>query len=381
MEEKRARQKKRKSVFLKKPKGNERVDFMLFLLVIILLAFGFIMLFSASQNTSRKDIYSTMWRQLIFVIAGLVCMFVTSRIDYHVYRKFAAPGFWGFMLVMYAVPFIGIASHGASRQLSLGPISFQPSEVCKFTLIIYFAALLSSKKHSDLSNMRNLARYGICFGAVAVACILQSHLSAMIVIVGVGFIMLFAGGLPWKWIGALGGVGAAGIGALAIFEPYRLKRITTFFDPFADRLGDGWQIIQSLYAVGSGGLAGLGFGKSRQKYGYLPEAQNDYVYAIVCEELGFIGGVAVILLFGLLVIRGMQIGYSSKDSFGRYIAFGISVLIALQATVNIGVVLSVLPSTGMQLPFFSSGGTSLIIMMSGLGILMNISRYSTQNKI
>lgn len=380
MEEKSKKQKKKPPVFLKKPKSNERIDFLLLLVTVILVAFGFLMLFSASQNTSKSDIYLPMLKQGSFVILGFAAMMVTSRLDYHVYQKLAFPFFMGVMLVMYIVPFVGIVSHGAKRQLSLGFISFQPSEICKFALILFFAALLS-RGRADLSNPKNLIIYGLCFASVALACILQSHLSAMIVIVGVGFIMLFAGGLPWKWIGILGGIMGAGVGALALLEPYRLKRVMSFLHPFDDRLGDGWQIIQSLYAVGSGGLAGLGFGKSRQKYGYLPEAQNDYVYAIVCEELGFIGGAAVILLFGLLVIRGMQISYSAKDCFGTYVAFGISVLIALQATVNIGVVLSVLPSTGMQLPFFSSGGTSLIIMMSGLGILMNISRSATQKRI
>ncbi len=373
--------KKKTPVFLKKPKRTERVDFMLFILVIALLAFGLVMLFSASQNTSRSNIYAIILKQGACALLGLVLMFITSRIDYHCYRKLAPPAFIGVMLLMYAVPIIGFASHGATRQLSLGFLSFQPSELCKFALVLYFAALLSSKKYSDLSKMKNLLRYIGCFLLVIGACILQSHLSALLIIVGVGFIMLFAGGLPWRYIGVLGGAFGAGVGVLAIFEPYRLRRITTLFHPFEDRLGDGWQIIQSLYAVGSGGLMGLGFGKSRQKYDYLPEAQNDYIFAIVCEELGFLGGVTVILLFGLLVIRGMQIAFSAKDSFGMYIAFGITVIIALQVVVNIGVVLNVLPSTGMQLPFFSSGGTSLTFMLAGLGILMNISRYSTQNKI
>ncbi|MGN1098409.1 MAG: putative lipid II flippase FtsW [Clostridia bacterium] len=369
------------SYFMLRPKRTERVDFLLFILVIVLLCFGLIMLFSASQNTSREDIYSIISKQLICAALGLGAMFVTSRIDYHGYRRLATPLFWGTIILMYLVPALGIVSHGARRQISVGGLSFQPSEICKFTLVIYFAALLSGKKHGDLTDKKNVLRYAFYLVIVAGACVLQSHLSALLLIVGVGFIMLFAAGLPWKYVFGLGGIIAAGGGLLAVLEPYRMKRLLSFLDPFADKQGDGWQIVQSLYAVGSGGLLGLGFGQSRQKYGYLPEAQNDYIYAIVCEELGFVGGMLVLVLFALLIFRGIQITFSSKDLFGVYLGFGIVVIIALQVIVNVGVVLSVLPSTGMQLPFFSSGGTSLIFMMAGLGILMNISRFSTQNKI
>ncbi len=369
------------SVFLVKPSRTERVDFLLLILVLILLCFGLVMLFSASQNTASDDIYGTIIRQARFAVIGLAVMFLVSRVDYHVYKRFAFWIFLAVMLLMYATPLIGFASHGATRQISLGFMSFQPSELCKFALVIYFAMLLSGKRRRDLNNPRNVVLYALLILAVAVACVLQSHLSALLIIAGVGFIMLFAAGLPWKYIIGLGGVGAVGVTALAILEPYRLKRITALFHPEADPLDTGYQILQSLYSVGSGGLMGLGFGQSRQKYGYLPEAQNDYIFAIVCEELGFFGGLIVILLFGMLVVRGMQTAFSAKDGFGMYLAFGISVIIALQVVVNIGVVLSVLPSTGMQLPFFSSGGTSLIIMMAGCGILMNISRYTTQNKI
>lgn len=364
-----------------RPKRNERVDFMLFMLVFGLLCFGLVMLFSASQNTSRENIYSIILRQLGFAALGLAAMFVTSRIDYHFYKKISAPLFWATMVVMYVVPIIGFASHGATRQISLGGISFQPSEVCKFVLVIYFASLLSSKRHSDLKNWRNVVRFAIILGLVAMACVLQSHLSALVLIVAVGFVMLVAAGLPWGWLAGLGGLGAVGIGLLAFLEPYRLRRLLIFLDPFSDTRGDGWQIVNSLYAVGSGGLLGLGFGQSRQKYDYLPEAQNDYIYAIVCEELGFVGGVIVLALFALLIFRGIQISFAAKDNFGTLLGFGIVSIVALQVIVNVGVVLSVLPSTGMQLPFFSSGGTSMIIMLAGLGILMNISRYSTQNKI
>lgn len=363
------------------PKRSERVDFLLFILVFILLCFGLIMLYSASQNTSRENIYSIIIRQVGFAAMGLAAMFVTSRIDYHMYKKISAPLFWVTVALMYVVPVLGFASHGATRQISIGGINFQPSEICKFSLVIYFASLLTGKRHSDLKNFKNVLRYAFYLAVIALACILQSHLSALVLIMAVGFIMLIAAGLPWGWIAGLGGVGAAGVGLLAFLVPYRLKRIMIFLDPFSDPRGDGWQIVNSLYAVGSGGLLGVGFGQSRQKYDYLPEAQNDYIFAIVCEELGFIGAMAVLILFAALIFRGIQISFAAKDNFGTLLGFGIVTIVALQVLINVGVVLSVFPSTGMQLPFFSSGGTSLIIMLAGLGILMNISRFSTQNKI
>ncbi len=367
--------------FIFKVKRNQRVDFMLFALVIGLLCFGLIMLFSASQNTSREHIYSIIARQAALAVLGLAGMFFASRLDYHVYKRHYIPIFAVAIILMFAVPIWGMASHGATRQIEIGPINLQPSELCKFALVIYLAALLSGKKNSDLTQVKNVFRYFAVLGCIALACFFQSHLSAMLLILMVGFIMLFVAGLPKGWIIGMGTM-VAGVGvALAVLEPYRLRRLLIFLDPFSDVRGDGWQIVNSLYAVGSGGLLGVGFGQSRQKYGYLPEALNDYIYAIVCEELGFVGGIFVLLLFAALVVRGMQISFAARDNFGVYLGFGIVTIVALQVLVNVGVVLSVLPSTGMQLPFFSSGGTSLIIMMYGLGILMNISRSSTQNKI
>lgn len=369
------------SHFMFKIKRNERVDFLLFILVFGLLCFGLVMLFSASQNTSRENIYSIILRQSVWALIGLVMMFLTSRMDYHAYRRPAGAIFWVIMAVMVIVPVVGKFSHGATRQIDLGFVSFQPSEVCKFALVIYFAALLSSKKYNNLKDWHKVMRYIFILATVVVTCIAQSHLSAMLLILGVGLLMLIVAGLPWGYVAIMAGV-IGGIGAIASYvTPYRMRRLLIFLDPFSDLRGDGWQIVNSLYAVGSGGLLGVGFGQSRQKYGYLPEALNDYIYAIVCEELGFVGGVVVLLLFALLIIRGMQISLSARDTFGTYLGFGIVAIVALQVIVNVGVVLSILPSTGMQLPFFSSGGTSLIIMMAGLGVLMNISRFTTKNKI
>ena len=212
-------------------------------------------------------------------------------------------------------------------------------------------------------------------------CIMQSHMSAAIMLALISILMMLVAGFSLKWT-IFGGLGLGTIGAFFVFtEEYRYNRILALFNPFKYKQGIGWQIVQSLYAVGSGGLFGLGLGQSRQKYKYLPEAQNDYIYAVICEELGFIGGVLVILLFVLFVWRGISIALNARDKFGMYTAFGITAIVGLQMLINIGVVLSVLPSTGMQLPLFSSGGSSMLATMWGIGILINISKSSKIKKL
>ena len=276
----------------------------------------------------------------------------------HRYRKYSKIIMAVTTILMYIVPLIGFASHGAKRQISLGPISFQPSEVAKFALVIYFATRYTSSKTSNLTNdKKNLY---ISVGVVAAygfACALQSHMSAAVVLAVISVMMMIAAGLPMKYLYGVGALGVAALGVLALSASYRLDRFRALFDPFAYSQGIGWQIIQSLYAVGSGGLFGLGLGQSRQKYYYLPEAHNDYIYAVVCEELGFFGGFMVIALFTLFVWRGMTIALNAKDKYGMLMAFGVTAIIGVQMLINIGVVLSILPSTGMQLPFFSAGGT------------------------
>ena len=218
-------------------------------------------------------------------------------------------------------------------------------------------------------------------GLFCVFCIMQSHMSAAIMLALISILMMLVAGFSLKWT-VLGGLGLGTLGAVFIFtEEYRYNRILALFNPFKYKQGIGWQIVQSLYAVGSGGLFGLGLGQSRQKYKYLPEAQNDYIYAVICEELGFIGGLVVILLFVFFVWRGISIALNARDKFGMYTAFGITAIVGLQMLINIGVVLAVLPSTGMQLPLFSSGGSSMLATMWGMGILINISKSSKIKKI
>ena len=216
----------------------------------------------------------------------------------------------------------------------------------------------------------------VVIGLIAILLMMQPHFSATLLIVGVGVIMLFVGGVNWKHLAALAAPVVAGGFALVMSSEYRRARVFSFLDPFADPLGDGYQVIQSLYAIGSGGLFGLGLGQSRQKFSYIPEPQNDFIFSILCEETGFVGALTVILVFVFLIYRGIKIAMCAKDKEGALIAVGITSLIALQVIMNIAVVSSAMPVTGIPLPFFSYGGTALVIIMSCMGIMLNISRQS-----
>ena len=364
-------------------KETEKVDFILLIVIISLLLFGLVMLFSASspRALSAGNVYSIIIKQGSIALLGFVVMLFVAGIDYHRYKMWSRIILMVALVAMYVVPVIGFASHGAKRQISFGSISFQPSEIAKFALVIYYSSRFSSKKTAMLKNdMQNtIVSFAVLFVFV-IACALQSHMSAAVVLAIISVMIMFAAGLSVKWLYGFGILGAAGFALMAFSADYRLDRFRALFDPFAYSRGIGWQIIQSLYAVGSGGLFGLGLGQSRQKYQYLPEAHNDYIFAVVCEELGFIGALAVILLFAVFVWRGISIALNAKDRFGMLMAFGITSIIGVQMLINMGVVLSVLPSTGMQLPFFSAGGTSLLIMLAGMGILLNISKTSRIRK-
>ncbi len=363
--------------------GNQ-VDFVMLIIIMALLMFGLTMLFSASSPSALQsgNAYSVILKQGAMSLVGCVGMFFAANYDYHRLKKLSRIILMGTFVLMVLVPIIGFASHGARRQISLGFISFQPSELAKFALVIYYSARFSDKRTADLS--KDIRNVGISFAvltAFVMTCFLQSHLSAAVVLAGISVMMMIVAGLPLKYIYTAGIAGVGLILGIGLTASYRLDRFKALFDPFAYERGIGWQIIQSLYAVGSGGLFGLGIGQSRQKYRYLPEAHNDYIYAVICEELGFIGGLLVLLLFVLFVWRGISIALNAKDRFGMFLAFGITSIIGIQMLINVGVVLSILPSTGMQLPFFSAGGTSMIVMLTGMGILLNISRSSRIKKL
>ncbi len=368
----------------KKVSRKGELDGVYLILLCALVCMGLLMLISASTPDSlgTKSPYAGIIKNCIVAVVGFIAMlFVANAPDYMKFRGAVKPFYLLCVILMYLTPFIGRESLGATRWIYIGPISVQPSEIMKIALILYLADMLSDEKKRNVKKMGWLARIIYKFRAEiailipALGAVMQRHLSGAIIICGIGFVMLLAYGIPKSHIFGIGGLAACGGVALALLEPYRLQRILGYRNPEADPLGKGWQILQSLYAICSGGLFGVGFGQSRQKYNWLPEASNDYIFAIICEEMGIIGGIVVIIIFGAFVWRGIKISVNAREMFGCLVAFGVSVMIGLQVLINIAVVTNLVPSTGMQLPFFSSGGTSLLFMMIATGIVLNISRY------
>lgn len=359
------------------------LDLPFLILTLLLVTIGVIMMFSASYARAYADEGNSafyFWKQLRFALIGIAGMYAASRFNYQLWRPFSLFLAAGCFVLLLLTPIIGFKEGGATRWIAVpGLGSFQPSEVAKLAVVLLFANMIS-----NFREKMNSFRYGVLpfAGVLAVTAgllALEPHLSATLIIGATGAVMMFLGGTPKKWF--LIGFGVALVGAalyLAIF-PYAAARLESWRDPFSDPSDSGLQLIQSLYAIGSGGLMGLGFGKSRQKYLYLPEEHNDYIFAIVCEELGFIGAVVIILLFVLLIVRGFLIAQRARDRFGTLVAAGLSTLLALQVFFNIGVVTNFLPSTGISLPFFSYGGTALMMQLGEMGIILNISRNTKRN--
>lgn len=363
-------------------------DFVLFITVLIMLAFGVIMVLSASSPSALSESgnsYAYVTTQAVSAILGIILMLIISKIDYKFYAKFYKIAYWFSIVILLAVliPGVGKSSGGATRWINLmGVTTFQPSEIVKIALIVFYAVFLSK-------NKEKLGRFGAGFitpflivvPIIAILIFVQSHLSVCVVIILVISVMMLIAGTKLRYFLTCGVLGAAGgLGGLYLIAKvtgegmYRLNRITAFMDPWADAKGTGWQIIQSLYAIGSGGLFGVGLGNSTQKYLYLPEPHNDFIFAVLAEELGFIGCLLVIILFAIFIWRGILISMKAKDMFGSLLAVGITSQIGIQAIINIAVVTSSMPNTGMPLPFFSYGGTALLILLCSVGILLNISR-------
>ncbi len=357
-----------------------RIDMTLFSILTIMITFGLVMVFSASAPSAfyqHGDQFHFIKRQFIWTVVGFGAMLFFASINYRVIKKWAGVFCAVALVLMFLVPLIGIELNGAKRWLGIGPLTFQPSEIAKFALVFYFAKRMDESRRGSLNNfVHGLLPYIAVLGMFLLSMVLQDHLSATVVTFGALMIVLYVGGANTKHFIFMGIAGLAAIVPLAIFESYRLARIMTFLDPFADIKGGGWQIVQGLYAIGSGGIFGRGLGQARQKFLYVPEAHNDYIYAILCEELGLIGAILVAVLFAAFITRCIIIAVNAPDTFSKMTVFGITTIIALQYVINLGVVTSIMPNTGMQLPFFSAGGTSLVFLMSAMGIVLNISRYS-----
>jgi len=355
-------------------------DYLLLAVVMTLVSIGVVMVFSASTSVSHRLVGNT-WhyarRQLTWVVVGSIAMYLASRINYWKWQPLAnlALGATILCLVLVWVPGIGITAKGSSRWVNLGFTTMQPSEVAKVTLMVWVSSMLSTKaeriKYFFKGTVPILAVTGLICGMV----LLQPDLGTAVAIALVVCVVLFAAGLPWGQIIALAAGGAGAIAAAIYLAPYRMARFLAFLDPWKDPTDTGYQIIQSLYAIGPGGLFGRGLGKSLQKQFFLPEPHNDFIFSVTAEELGLIGGAAIIILFMLLAIRGLRIAVRAPDRFSSLLATGITAMVVSQAIVNFAVVTGSMPVTGIPLPLISAGGSSMSIIMGSFGVLLNISKY------
>lgn len=369
---------------------NNQFDFILFVIIIILLSLGIVMVLSASAPSAIAESgnsYSYVIQQLKAAILGIILMLIISKIDYRLYKKFYKAIYWISVLILLLVliPGLGLSSNGATRWIDLKFIQFQPSELTKIGLIVFYAGYLADHKSKLKSFWKGFVKPLIyILPPIAILYFVQNHLSASVVIGAVTCVMMIMAGCRLLYFVIAGLIGALvmTVGIIALQATgkggFRIKRIMSFMDPWADATEVGWQAVQGLYAIGSGGLFGVGLGESKQKYLYIPEPHNDFIFSILAEELGFVGCVIVILLFAIFIWRGILIAIKSPDMFGSLLATGITTLIGVQVIINIGVVTSSIPNTGMPLPFFSYGGTALLILLCSCGVLLNISRAGSK---
>ncbi|WEG11663.1 stage V sporulation protein E [Pullulanibacillus sp. KACC 23026] len=356
-------------------------DFLLIAVTLTLLAVGLIMVYSASAvwaSYKFDDAFYFAKRQLLFAGIGVAAMFFVMNISYWTWRSWAklALLICFLLLIVVLIPGVGLVRGGASSWLGVGAFSIQPSEFTKMAMILFLAKFLSENQKYITTVKKgllpSLVLVFLAFGLI----MLQPDLGTGTVLLGTCVTMIFTSGARIKHFVFLGVMGLIGFAGLIISAPYRMQRITSFMDPWKDPLNSGFQIIQSLYAIGPGGLLGFGLGESRQKFQYLPEPQTDFIFAIVAEELGFIGATFVLLLFCILLWRGIRIALKAPDLYGSLLAVGIIGMIAIQVMINIAVVTGVMPVTGITLPFLSYGGSSLTLMLISVGVLLNISRYA-----
>lgn len=356
-------------------------DYILLLVTLTLLSIGVIMVYSASAAWAEykfDDAFFFLKRQLFFAGVGVAMMLFIMRVEYWTWRTYAKLILiiCFALLILVLIPGVGLVRGGARSWLGIGAFSIQPSEFMKMGMAVFLAKYLSEHQKQIVTFRKGLVpTLSLVMLAFAII-MLQPDLGTGAVMVGTCVVMIFTAGARISHFVWLGIVGLAGFVALIASAPYRIQRITSFLDPWSDPLGSGFQIIQSLYAIGPGGLMGMGFGESRQKYFYLPEPQTDFIFAILSEELGFLGGCLVLLLFGILLWRGVRAALAAPDLFGSFLAAGIVSMIAIQVMINIGVVSGLMPVTGITLPLLSYGGSSLTLMLILIGILLNISRHA-----
>ena len=370
----------------RRPVAGESVDYPFLFLVLLLLTVGLAMLYSASYAQSEYDTgYASstkyLQKQAICAAIGLVAMYVFSRVPASFWYKAAWPLYGVSILLLLSVLVIGQEVNGAKRWINLAGIQFQPSEIAKFTMIVLFARLTRHFGGRAKEFRYGVLGFGLALLGILLPLALEKHLSAIMLMGMVAVVMMFVAGTSPKWLLAGAGAAAVFVVIYITFMGYAGDRVTAWLHPELDPGDTGYQILQSLYAIGSGGLFGLGYGKSRQKYLYLPFQYNDYIFAVICEELGLMGAVCIIALFAATILRGYWIALRARDRFSTVLAAGLTTLIAVQTILNLCVVTNLLPSTGIALPFFSYGGTALAVNLGEMGIVLSISRTRNQRKI
>ncbi len=379
-----AEQKTKKEPLLKRIRDARlirgRLDFTVLLVITALCAFGLVMIFSASYyyaqhySGANHDSFYYLKRQLIYLLLGYPVMLLVSMIDYRIIERLRSVFLAISLLLLVAVLIWGQDLNGGKRWLNIAGISIQPSELAKFGLMIFMCSYMSRHR-----NEMNTFRFGmlpmlIAIGAIAGLVMLQPNMSMAVIIGFIGVVLLYLGGCDLKQLIVLGVLAIIAVFVLAFAQPYRVARMTSFSNPETDPLGSGYQLLQSYYAIGSGGFFGKGLNNSYQKLLYMTYGESDFIFAILCEEFGFIGGLVVILMYAWIVFRGIVIAMRCRNRFGSLLAAGISIVFGFQVFVNIGVVTGLLPTTGQSLPFISAGGTSLIVFLAAMGLLLSISR-------
>lgn len=357
---------------------SKTIDYIFLFSVLALSAVGLIMVFSASPIMAIKhgDTFYYLKKQLFYIAIGVIALLYGLRLDLENLKSKAYPimGIAIFLLLLVFIPGVGRKVLGASRWIDLGILSFQPSEFIKFSLILFMAKWLTDNKEHVKDFFKGFLPPMLCLGLVSLLILKQPDLGTVITIGAIVFALLLVAGARTNYLLSLGGLAGIVILIISITTPYRLRRLLAYIDPWKDPQGVGFHIIQSLLAVGSGGLFGLGLGGSRQKFFYLPQQFTDFIFAITCEELGFIGGVGVVMLFALFAFRGFRIAVTTTDRFKYLLVTGLVSWITLQALINISVVLGLIPTTGIPLPFISYGGTATILNLFAVGLILNVSR-------
>ena len=357
-----------------------RMDFVILLTVTALCAFGLVMVFSASYyyaqhySGANYDSFHYLKKQLLFLAIGYPLMLFISVINTQFIRKMNVLLMGISILLLVLVLFIGEYKNGGRRWLNIAGISVQPSEIAKFGMMIFMCAYMAKHENEMKDFKKGMAPMLLAIGVTAAFVLAQPNMSMAVIIAFIGIVLMYLGGCNLKHLIIIGAIALAGVIILAIVEPYRLARMTSFGNPESDPQGTGYQLLQSYYAIGSGGCFGKGLNNSYQKLLYMTYGESDFIFAILCEEFGFIGGAIIIFLYALIVFRGMQISMRCRDRFSSLLAAGISIVFGFQVFVNIGVVTGLMPTTGQSLPFISAGGTSLIVFLAAMGVLLGISR-------